>query len=136
MNKAINNIDFKKDSRVNPKHQDSIKLSDAKKKLIDKIGPWAFQSFPRADWYLVSDRKIIEGVLLRAKPEHKLMLLELYDLNLIRKVWEQDVVIQDPFFHGVNVWVAENLFNQKEPEKYVKRKYKKASLLNRLGKLL
>jgi len=103
--------------------------------LIEKIGPWAFQSFPRSKWHSAPDNKIIEGALLRAKPADKLMLLDLYSLNFIKEVWERYVVIQDNFFHGANVWAAEHLFNQERPEEFVKRKYRKASLLNRLGKL-
>ena len=107
-----------------------------KSELIEKIGPWAFQSFPRSKWHSAPDNKIIEGALLRAKPEDKLMLLDLYSLNFIKEIWEQYVVIQDNFFHGANVWAAKHLFNQERPEDFVKRKYRKASLLNRLGKLL
>src|SRR5882672_9421605 len=84
--------------------------------LIERIGPWAFQSFPRSKWHSAPDNKIIEGALLRARPEDKLMLLDLYNVNFIKEIWERYVVIQDNFFHGANVWAAQHLFNQPRPE--------------------
>lgn len=95
--------------------------------LIERIGPWAFQSFSRNKWHQVSDDEIIEGALVSAPEQEKLMLLELYSLPKIAKVWRYKVLVQDDWRHSNNVWIARNLFKQKSPEKFVDLAYRELS---------
>ena len=90
-----------------------------KANFIDRIGPWAFQSFSKNKWHQVSDEDVIEGALVNAPEQEKKMLLELYSLPEIFRVWKSKVVIQDKLLHSSNVWIAENLFKQRSPEKFV-----------------
>lgn len=95
--------------------------------FIERIGPWAFQSFPRNNWHQVSDDDIIEGALISAPEKEKLMLLDLYSLPQIAKVWRSKVLIQDAWHHSNNVWIARNLFKQKRPEKFVNLAYRESN---------
>ncbi len=106
-----------------------------KQELIRKIGPWAFQSFPKEKWHAAPDHIIIEGALLRAKPEDKLKLLHIFNLDQIKAVWQEHVVIQDDWFHDANLWAAKHIFNAQEPEKFVKLHYRKFHKLHMEGKL-
>jgi len=87
--------------------------------FIERIGPWAFQSFSRSKWHQVSDDEIIEGALVSAPEQEKLMLLNFYSLPQIVRVWRSKVLIQDNWIHGNNVWIVRNLFKQRDPEKFI-----------------
>jgi len=100
--------------------------SSMRSHLIERIGPWAFQSFSRSKWHQVSDDDIIEGALVSAPEEDKLRLLELYSLPQIAKVWRSKVLIQDSWSHSNNVWIARNLFRQNSPEKFVDLAYRES----------
>lgn len=101
--------------------------------LIQRVGPWAFQSYSKDRWNNVSDIEIISGALLRAKPEDRYKLLELFDLDVIRKVWDRYVVIQDDWFHESNIWAAKNLFKASDPEKFVKEQCRKSRKIHMSG---
>jgi len=88
--------------------------------FVERIGPWAFQSFDRKKWHQVFDEDLIAGVLLSASQQEKRMLLDLCSLPEILRVWKSKVVIQDKWIHGDNVGIAKNLYNQRSPEKFVK----------------
>lgn len=90
-----------------------------KSDFIERIGPWAFQSFSKSKWHEVSDDEIIEGALVNAPEKEKLMLLNLYSLPDIIRVWRSKVLIQDDWRHSNNLWIARNLFKQRDPEKFV-----------------
>lgn len=91
--------------------------------LIERIGPWAFQSFSKSKWHLVSDDDIIEGALANAPADAKLMLMQLYSLSHIMKVWREKVLVQDEWKRGNNVWIADHIFKQKNPKKFVRLAY-------------
>ncbi|MBT1688774.1 hypothetical protein [Dawidia soli] len=86
---------------------------------VERIGPWAFQSFSKSKWHQVSDDEIIEGALVNAPEKEKLMLLNLYSLPEIVRVWRSKVLIQDDWRHSNNIWIARNIFKQRDPEKFV-----------------
>jgi hypothetical protein len=98
---------------------------EAKQALIQKIGPWAFQSFSRKKWPNAPDRLIIEGALLQAMPEDRYELLKIYSLDQIKDVWEKYVVIQDDWHHASNVWAAQHIFKVSDPEKFVRQQARK-----------
>jgi hypothetical protein len=106
-------------------------LEQNKKLLIDRVGPWALQSYARDRWHSLGDNVIIEGALLRAPIEVKLFLLEVYPLEKIKAVWSDRVVMQDEWFHDVNIWVAENVFKESNPEQFVAAELKKSQRSNR-----
>lgn len=91
-----------------------------RKELIAKVGPWAFQSYSKDRWKDVSDRELIVGTLLNAKYEDRHLILELFDIEVVRKIWDRYVVIQDDWFHESNLWTARNIFNAEDPEKFIK----------------
>jgi hypothetical protein len=100
-----------------------------KQSLIEKVGPWAFQSFSKDKWKDAPDRLIIEGVLLQAKPVVRYELLKIYSLQQIKDVWDKYVVIQKLHDHS-NLWAAENLFQSRNPYRYV-REHRLRSLRKR-----
>ncbi len=93
--------------------------NSSKSDFIERIGPWAFQSFSRNKWHQVSDDEIIEGALVSAPEKEKLMLLSLYSLPQIIRVWRSKILMQDNWRHGNNVWIVRNLFKQRDPEKFI-----------------
>jgi hypothetical protein len=102
---------------------------EAKQALIQKIGPWAFQSFSRKKWPHAPDRLIIEGALLQAMPEDRYELLKIYSLDQIKDVWEKYVVIQDDWHHASNVWAAQHIFKVADPEKFVRQQARRSHKL-------
>jgi hypothetical protein len=108
-------------------------IEQVREQLIRKVGPWAFQSYPKSEWISVSDRELISGALLRAKPEDRYLLLQVFDLNQILQVWKQYAVPQDKWFHSSNVWAAEHLFKQSNPERFVKQQLRKSRKLHLQG---
>lgn len=102
----------------------SDNLQSIKESLIEKIGPWAFQSYLKSQWKSLSDEAIIEGALASAPEDAKLSLKEIYPLARIKDVWESKVLIQDHYNHALNVWIARNLFKESDPEDFVKRRFK------------
>lgn len=105
---------------------DSNNKLEIRKRLVQKVGPWAFQSYPKDRWNEVSDKQLIHGALLKAKPEDRYLLLDLFDINQIKRVWERYAVLEDGMFHASNVWVAKNIFKVAEPEKYVRQEFRKS----------
>jgi hypothetical protein len=63
------------------------------------------------------------------------MLLELFEIDQIRSIWERYVVVQDDWFHASNVWAAKNLFMADDPEQFVKEQLRKARKLHMAGQL-
>ena len=106
-----------------------------RQQLIQKVGPWAFQSYSKEGWIKVSDRELISGALLKAKPEDRYLLLQLFKLSEIKKVWERYAILEDKWFHDSNLWAARNLFKASDPEKFVREHYRKSSRLYLNGKL-
>ena len=102
---------------------------EAKQQLIKKVGPWAFQSYSKDGWPNVSDRELISGALLKAKPEDRYLLLQVFDIDEIKRVWERYAVLEDKFFHASNVWAARNFFHASDPEKFVRQQYRKSRRL-------
>ena len=109
-------------------HREKIRLD-----LIQKVGPWAFQSYSKDRWINVSNCELISGALLRGIPEDRYLLLEVFDLEDIRKVWDRHVVIQDDWFHNSNIWAAKHIFNADDPEKIVKKQLKKSRKIHWSG---
>jgi hypothetical protein len=103
--------------------------------LIRRVGPWAFQSYPKNEWKNVSDRELICGALLKANPEDRYLLLDLYDVNKIREVWQRYAVVQDDWFHASNVWAAKNIFKAANPEQFVKAQLRKSHRMHIAGQL-
>lgn len=103
------------------------KKEEIKQDLIQKIGPWAFYSYDRRYWSEMSDRQIIEGAILHAPAQHKLRLLDLYDLNHIEKIWREYIVIQAGHHKAANIWAAIHLFKSADPEKLVQREFRKSA---------
>jgi hypothetical protein len=98
----------------------SVQSQNSKKfDFVEKIGPWAFQSFSRNKWHQVSDDEIIEGALISAPEQEKLALLNLYSLSQIVRVWREKVLMQDAWRHDNNIWIARHLFKQNDPEKFI-----------------
>lgn len=111
-----------------PNH--SLDRNELRKTFIEKIAPWGLQFMPKEHWHSISDDKLIEIALLRAKAEDKLMLPQLFSIAEIKKVWQQYVVIQDDWYHGANIWAAQYIFKESDPEGFVKAEYQRAKKLN------
>lgn len=104
-----------------------------REELVRRVGPWAFQSYPKNEWNNISDRELICGALLKANPEDRYLLLDLYDLDKIIQVWQRYVVVQDDWFHASNIWAAKNLFKAANPGQFVRAELRKAHRLHMAG---
>lgn len=70
----------------------------------------------------ISDEDIIENVLLYLDIEQIDMLFSLYSFSDIKKVWESRLIIQEPYFSGLNRILALLYFNINDPDVYIKEK--------------
>lgn len=107
-----------------------------REQLVRKVGPWAFQSYPKSEWINISDRELISGALLKAKPEDRYLLLQLFDLSKIMQVWQRYAVLEDKWYHSSNVWAAQHLFKQPDPERFVREQYRKSRKQHLEGSLV
>jgi hypothetical protein len=68
----------------------------------------------------ISDEMFIEKVLVHLDiPDLKKLFL-LFPYKKIREVWQNQLCIQEPYYHGINTMLAYLYFNIKNPDKYLK----------------
>jgi len=78
----------------------------------------------------ISDEILIEKSLVYLDIGELKQLFLLFPRQKIKKVWKNQLCIQEPYYHELNTMLAFLFFNIKKPEKYLK------NLNNRNIKLL
>ena len=92
----------------------------------------AFWSFEDPDPGLINDELLIEKVMIHLDLDDINLLFKLYRKDFIRKVWEENLVIQEPYYHGLNRFFAWFYFGIENPDEYLKNQSKKL-IIARLG---
>ena len=106
-----------------------IKITDKKvyhsgirKDLFRKlVGSNAFWSYSKISYEKITDDILIEKVMECLDIEDIRKLFELYSRNHLRRVWKNELVIQDPYFRSLNILLAKLFFNISKPEQYISR---------------
>ena len=79
----------------------------------------AFWSYDQAKINCVSDEILIENVLIHLDMDDIILLFQHYPKSIIKKVWLQRVVRQEPMYHNLNRLIAMLFFNIKNPDRYL-----------------
>jgi hypothetical protein len=97
-----------------------------KRKLLNKLKEegafWSYESVNE-----ISDDNLIAMVLIHLDLKDIERLFLIYPKNQIRKVWQKRLIIQEPYYHNLNVLIASIYFEIKSPGSYIKRKKKELS---------
>jgi hypothetical protein len=92
-----------------------VQLAD---KLIRNKVFWSYADVKAED---ISDEILIEKVLIYLDIEDINLLFLIYPFKVIRKVWQEEILIQDPLYHSLNLLLAFLYFHIKSPEKYIQK---------------
>ena len=69
----------------------------------------------------MSDEMFIEKALIHLDITDLNKLFLLFPYKKIREVWQNQLCVQEPYYHGVNTMLACLYFKIKKPDKYLKR---------------
>jgi hypothetical protein len=86
-------------------------------KLREKNAFWSYNNVNDID-----DDLLIEKVLLILDIDYINKLFRLYDKGFIRRVWEDKILRQEPYYHGLNRFFAWFYFGIKDPDEYIKNR--------------
>ncbi len=93
-----------------------------KGQLVDKLIInrvfWSYADIKADD---ISDEILIEKVLIYLDIEDINSLFLIYPYRTIREIWIKEILIQDPFYHSLNLLLAFLYFHIKSPEKYIQK---------------
>ncbi len=104
-----------------------------KRALIEAVAKKAFWSYCKITPSKVADGKLIEKVLVHGDDAQRFALLELFPVEKIQKVWERQLIIQEPRLHDLNRKIASSLFHISNPEEHISKSYKKYNLYDRFS---
>jgi hypothetical protein len=91
--------------------------TDLVKKLHEEH---AFWSYDTDSLNQIPDDIFIEKVLLYLDIEEIKMLFKLYPKKRIKYVWKDNILSQEPMYHGLNRLYAFLFFNIKDPDRYIR----------------
>ena len=98
------------------------KKNKLKVQLVDKlIMDRVFWSYADVKADVISDEILIEKVLIYLDIEDINSLFQIYPYKTIREIWIKEILIQDPFYHSLNLLLAFLYFHIKNPEKYIQK---------------
>lgn len=80
----------------------------------------AFWSYSNASD--INDDLFIEKVMLMLDIDDINKLFSLYDRGFIRKVWEDKILRQEPYYHGLNRFFAWFYFGIEHPDEFINRR--------------
>ena len=95
--------------------KDILKQQLAEKLIRNKVF-WSYSEVKADD---ISDEILIEKVLIYLDIEEINSLFVIYPYKIIREIWRNEILIQDPFYHSLNLLLAFLYFHIKSPEKYI-----------------
>lgn len=70
----------------------------------------------------INDDLLIEKVMLMLDLDEINILFKMYDKEFIRKVWEDNILRQEPYYHGLNRFFAWFYFGIGNPDEYIKNR--------------
>ncbi len=80
----------------------------------------AFWSYEETGINNISDDSLIAKVLLHLDIDDVILLFKIYPGNKIQRVWKEQMLAQEPLYHGLNRLYAFLLFNIKHPDRYIR----------------
>jgi len=86
-------------------------------KLRERQAFWSYR-----DVRDINDDLLIEKVMLLLDIEDINSLFKLFDKTLIRKVWEDKILRQEPYYHGLNRFFAWFYFSIENPDEYIENR--------------
>lgn len=99
-----------------------VQINMLKQSLLEKLKEqhvfWSYQAQNIQD---ISDDVLIEKVLIHLDIFEILELKKVYSKNKIRKVWQENLVTQEPYYHNLNSYFAWFLFGIKNYNLFLKR---------------
>ncbi len=88
----------------------------------------AFWSYDNTAIDSISDEELIGKVLIHLDIEEIFALFRMFPRKKIQKVWQEQILSQEPLYHGLNRLYAFLLFDKKNPDRYIRdfrnKKYK------------
>lgn len=92
--------------------------------LIEKLcREQAFWSYDLSGINNITDDTLIAKVLLHLDIEDIKILFQIYPKKKIQSVWKEQMLSQEPMYHGLNRLYSFLFFNIKNPDRYI-RDYK------------
>ncbi|MFW6222045.1 MAG: hypothetical protein ACOC3T_00385 [Bacteroidota bacterium] len=95
------------------------KKYDLFKKLVNEQAFWSYQK-PSFDQ--LTDEVLIELVIIHLDSDEIADLFQIYNSDYIKKIWEQKVLTQEPYYHSLNRLMAYKYFGINNPDEYIKQK--------------
>ena len=87
-------------------------------KLVKECAFWSYD--PKSvTLENITDEMLIYKVLVHLDIDEINQLFLIFDEGKIKSVWEEQLCIQDPYYHGLNVMIGGIYFNVKNPNKYI-----------------
>jgi len=86
------------------------------KKLEDNNVFWSYKTIPIKS---IPSDTLIEKVMLFLDIDDIRLLFRLYNKEKIREVWERNILMQEPYYHGLNRFFAWFYFDIENPDKYI-----------------
>ena len=87
-------------------------------KLVHRKLFWSYNAVNSSD---IPDEVLIEKVLIHLDVDDIDRLFLIFSWKKIREVWLKEVVIQDPFYHSMNILLAYLYFHIRKPEAYIEK---------------
>ncbi len=84
-------------------------------KLKQKNAFWSYKEPDR-----INDELLIEQVLLLLDLDEINILFRLFKKDFIKRVWEENILKQEPYYHGLNRFFAWFYFSIENPDEYIK----------------
>jgi len=88
--------------------------------LIKLNAFWSYHSSDITE-KAINDEMFIEKALVHLDIEDLNKLFCLFPYKKIKEVWKNQLCIQEPYFHELNVLLAYLYFNIKDPDRYLKK---------------
>ena len=104
------------------KRQPMDKALESKKQSLwqqlEKAGcAWSYAKNPKK----IDDETLVEKALIYLEFEDLHLLLDIYSMSYLRRVWRERLVSQGAYYDIINWLLAAMFFNIHNPDKYLKR---------------
>jgi hypothetical protein len=86
-------------------------------KLREKNAFWSYENVNEID-----DELLVEKVLLMLDIDDINMLFKIYGKEFLKKVWEERILRQEPYYYGLNRFFAWFYFGISDPDEYIKNR--------------
>ena len=96
-------------------------MEEARQILLEKLrGKNAFWSYEKSEG--IDDDLLIEKVFLMLDIDDINILFQMFDKEFLRKVWENRILSQEPYYHGLNRLYAWFYFGISNPDDYISKR--------------